>query len=151
VAAGARVVEPLAVDHAVYQALLGPRAGLGAGEPSRALVAIFILIVHQTVLLHGLGSTANVRAVRAATALVDWQAGHGRPPWGWELAWLAGRVSPRPLKHLGKSLLAGVVGAGRGVAWMVGTQVGKQGLGWDRVLAAGGRADPETVGRVVEE
>lgn len=55
------MVEPLAVDHAV----------LGAGEPSRVPVAIFILVVYPAVLLHGTGGTANVRAVRAAMALVD--------------------------------------------------------------------------------
>jgi hypothetical protein len=34
-------------------------------------VAIFILVVYPAVLLHGTGGTANVRAVRAAMALVD--------------------------------------------------------------------------------
>jgi alkylated DNA nucleotide flippase Atl1 len=45
----------------------------------------------------------------------------------------------------------GVIGAGRGVGWVVGSQVGKQGLRWDRVLAAGGRVDLEMVGWVIEE
>jgi hypothetical protein len=145
------VVEALAVDHAVHQALLGPRAGLGAGEPSRVPVAILILMVYPAVLLHGAGSTANVRAVWAAAPLVDRQPGHGRPPWGREQAWLARGISPWLFKHLGESLLAGIIGPGRGVGWMVGTQVGRQGLGWDRVLAAGGHANPDLVGRVIEK
>jgi hypothetical protein len=74
------VVEPLAVDHAVRQVLLGPRAGLGAGEPLRVPVAIFILVVYPAVVLHGTGGTANVRAGRAALALVD----------GYGVGWMVG-------------------------------------------------------------
>jgi hypothetical protein len=86
--------------------------------------------------------------VWAAIALEDGQAEHGRAPWWWEQAWLAGRVSPRPLEHRLQGGLAEGEGRRGWVGAMAGAEVGEQDGGGNGVLAAGRCADPEVVGRV---
>jgi hypothetical protein len=89
--------------------------------------------------------------VRAPIALVDRQARHGRVARGGLADRLPRWISPWLLEHHLQGSFAEGMGCRGWVGAMAGAEVGKEGGRGYRVLAAGRRADPDMVGRVVEE